>query len=190
MKRQLGTGSSSSSRIPLRTPASIALSERFLVEAAGLGEDGELEPGPGDRRQLDRGRRLRCELRESLTHDVADPFGAVDLRESPRQLGAVAELESAALAQVAPQLAEEQRGAVGEAADRRDELLRRLHIHLGAHELAHFLNGEIAERESAQAVYPREVAERIREGRAHVLTAVAVGSDDQQPLGSHPRQPC
>ena len=79
--------------------------------------------GPGDGRELDGRGRLGSQPREALPHDVADPLGAAQLGERPRNCDAgVRHLDRAALAQVAPELAEQERRAAGELAERRGEL--------------------------------------------------------------------
>ena len=107
----------------LAVASSTAASERAPVEPGGLGEDAQLEPRPGDGRQLEQSRSSPAQPRQALPHDVADPLGAAQLGDRPRQVhAAVRDLDGAALAQVAPELAEQQRRPVGELADRGSEL--------------------------------------------------------------------
>jgi hypothetical protein len=85
----------------------------------GPAQHVELELGAGDRRQLEQLPRRREQSHQALAHDLADAVGGGDLLQRPGQAqGAIVVDDRSGLDQGAPQLAEQERIAVREVADR------------------------------------------------------------------------
>ena len=160
-------------------------------EPGGFGKHAQLEARPGDGCQLEQPARLGGQTREALPHELADPLGASQLVQRPGQAqSAVALLDRAALAQVAPELAEEERRPAGELAERGGELRTRLRFAGGADERTHLLGAETAEGKPRTGVEARQVGKRVGETSVELLAAVAVGGYDEQPrLRSRAREP-
>ncbi len=91
----------------------------------------------------------------------------------------------AALAQISPELANEQRRPARELADGRDELAGRFRAGRCANERSHLLVTEPPEREPCHRVEACELGERVRERGPDLLASVAVRRDHQ-----HPRLRC
>ena len=192
MKRQAGTGSGSSSTSPCSIASSSASASAPWSSPAASARTRSSNRGPSDGCELERPPPSR---ERGATGAAARRRGAAPGRAARRAAAssctpAVRDLDRAALAQVAPELAEEQRRAAGQLADRGGELRRRLRVGRGADERADLVVAEPAEREPRHAVEARQVGERVRERGPDLLAAVAVGRDDEQPrLGSRPREP-
>ena len=96
-----------------------------LAQARGLADDVEPELRPGGGRELQKVGRGRRQAREPLADDLAHALGCPELRQRPGGPDrAVGDLDDAGLHQGAPQLADQERVAAGELADRPRELRR------------------------------------------------------------------
>ena len=164
--------------------------QRAAVERRGPGQHPQLEPWARHGGELEEGHCLRRKPRQALAHDVGDALRPAELAERPAQLHRVRDLHCAALEQVAPHLAQQQRRSVGQLADRRGELGGRVGAGRAEDELAHLLGAEIAEHDSRDRVEAREVGERVAELCCERLVAIPIGGeDDEVGLRRDPGQP-
>ena len=165
------------------SPRSTRGDERAPVEPGGLGEDAQLEPRPGDGRELEQSRPSR---ERAATGAGARGRGCARGRAARRAAGTGARRASATstapLSRRSRQSSQSRSGVpsvsspIAEASSG-----GRLRVGRGADERAHLLGAEAAEREPRHAVEAREVGERVGERGADLLAAVAVGGDDEQP---------
>src|SRR5262249_1585221 len=95
-------------------------------DVGGGCEEGQVEAGAGDGRELEQRPCFGSHSRNTLVDDVAHAIGAAALGQRLGQPDGVGDLDGAAFEQVAPDLAEKQRRPVAELADRRGQLLGRL----------------------------------------------------------------
>src|SRR5204863_6634337 len=93
--------------------------EGGLVQARGPADEVQLELGARRRRELEQVARAGRQPREAFAHDLADALGGPELRRRPGEPdGAAGDLNGAGLDERAPELADQERVAPGEVADR------------------------------------------------------------------------
>ena len=139
-----------------------------LAQARGLPDDVEPELRAGGGGQLQKVGRRRRQAREPLADDLAHALGCPELRQRPGGADrAVGHLDDACLHQCAPQLADQERVAAGELADRPGELGRPgagVAFRGVAQELADVVVGEAGEAQAHDVVGAAQVGERLRDG--------------------------
>ena len=155
-----------------------------LLQAGRAADDVELELGPGGRSQLEQVGRARRQAREPLADDLANALRGAELGQRPRQVDrSVDDLDPPGLDQRAPQLADQERVALGEVADRPGQLggpRAGIGARGPAHELGDLLGGQAGEPQPHDVVRPAQVGERLRERLRHVGLGVAEGGEEQQ----------
>src|SRR5205823_10947339 len=127
----------------------------------------ELELAADGGRKLEQVDRPRRESGEPLADDLAHALRRAEVRRRPGEAQrAVDELDGVGLDERAPELADEERVAPGELADRLRELGRpgaRLAARGAPDELGHLLAREAAEPHADDVVAPSQVRERLGE---------------------------
>ena len=108
-------------------PAAHGLVERRqevgLAEAGGAAEQAELELGSGRGGELEQVAGCGREPRQPLAHDLANALGRAQLGQRPAEPDrALDDLDGSRLDQLSPQLADEERIALGDLADRVGEV--------------------------------------------------------------------
>ncbi len=155
-----------------------------VLEPGGAPDHVEPELGARRRRQLEQLGGVRREPGQPLADDLAHALGAAELlRRAVDADRAARELDRAALDQPAPQLADQERVAVGELADRLRERERRgaqLAAPGAADELGHVAVGEPGEPQPHDVV-AAQVGERLRQRVGDVRLGVAVGGEHEDP---------
>ena len=175
-----------------RTASSTAGDERALVEPGGLGEDAQLEPRPGDGCQLEQSRpsrepaaTRRCRTTSRSRSGPRSSASGRDSRTPPSETST-----RAALAQVAPELAEQQRRAVGQLAERRRRAPPVASASVEARMNAPTSSSLSLPSESRVTPSRRdEVGERVGERAADLLAAVAVGGERRAAAPPAPSAP-
>jgi hypothetical protein len=172
-------------REPEREPARRKLldhpaGDRLLERRPQLGlvhgtQNVEVELGAGGRRQLEQVGGGRPQARQPPRHDLAHALRRREVVERAAQPHGVA------LAEAAPQLADQERVAARQLGDPVSQLGRGLLVARGAaHELGDLVGGEATESQPDDVVGAAKVGERLRQRLLHVGLRVAKGRHHEQ----------
>ena len=152
-----------------------------LREAGGPAHDAELELRSGRGRKLEQVDGPGGQAGEPLGDDLTNALGSAELSQRPGEPDcAIGDLDDAGLDERAPQLADEERVAVGQVADRPCELLRAgadVTPCGAADELRYVVARKAGEPQPHDVVGPAQVGERLGECSRQVGVCVTEGAD-------------